>query len=1140
MYSYKLKFIEMNFNQIIFKKLFLQLAFIASLFLVLFSCSSENSTNSSAVSSQKLEGEKLVGFENIASSQSNITFINQLDINTVKSPMEYINSYNGGGVTVADFNNDGLDDIYFTGNLVDNKLYLNKGDFKFEDITEKAGVACKGAWSTGATVGDVNNDGWLDIYVGQSYYDKDEDKRRNVLFMNNGDLTFTNKAKEYGIDIPHYTIQSAFLDADRDGDLDLYVGNTPLQRTGQERGTHQKFFKNPVMEFSDQYFENNGNGKFINKTKEAGFLNYGWMLGVSVADYNEDGWQDIYVAVDHSEPDLLMINNKNGTFTNQIDSKMKHISSSSMGTDAVDINNDGYQDLISLDMLSVDNYNEKTQMGSMNPEEFWKRVDFGYHYQYMRNMLQLNVGDGNFSEIGQMAKLHRTDWSWAVLGADFDNNGWNDLYITNGYYRGVMDKDMSKKFTQYMNKFANDRQMQINTINAYPKQLKPQKSKNALYTNNGDLSFELRQDLEGVSHYGFSSGATYADLDNDGDLDLVVNNIDEQASIIKNLQSDNSSNSYLTVDFESKKHVPITGSKVRLEIGEDIFLKEFTFSRGYQSSVPDYLHFGLGGYKNIDKLMITWFDGKTQTLSNVKTNQRITLKYEDATQQNSNAVANSETLFKKKSNVLQTAYTHVENPYDDYKKQVLLPHKMSQFGPFVSKGDLNKDGNEEIHIGGSAGKPGVIYSYNAASGNYSMSNFPSISQDAKYEDMGSVFFDANGDGNLDLYVVSGGNEFEIGSQNYQDRLYLNNGDNTFKKTKGMIPPMAVSGSCVKASDFDNDGDIDLFVGGRQEPGKYPFPASSMLLENNKGVFKEVSKDKAKGFDQLGMVTDASWEDIDGDGDKDLVVVGEWMQIKIFENESGFLEDKSDRYNLEHTKGWWNCIKAEDIDNDGDMDFVLGNLGTNYKYQATVEEPFHVYAGDVDENGKYDIVLGQYNQNTLFPVRGRQCSSEQIPEIAEKFPTYHDFGKATLADVYGEELNTMLHLEVNNFKSGILLNNGSGKLEFKAFDNYAQIAPINQILIEDVDLDGHKDLITAGNFYASEVETGRADAGYGLVLKGDGKGNFTSMFGEKSGMFLDKDVRDLEIVNMNDSRLLIATTNNDNLEILEFAKKKKIN
>ena len=558
---------------------------LLSIILSIFSSCSNLDTEASNESNSAAE---LVGFESISPDKSGIEFINKFDMNLMKSPLEYVNAYNGGGIAIADFNNDGLEDVYFTGNIVSNRFYLNKGDFKFEDITKKSGLECYGEWCTGVTVVDVNQDGYLDIYVSKSYHD-DKEKRRNSLFINNKDLTFTDKAKEYGIDLASHTIQSAFLDADNDGDLDLYIGNTPKKRTGVKPGTHEKYFRNPLMEWSDRFFINNGNGKFIDKTKEAGFFNYGWMLGVSIADYNEDGYQDIFVAVDHSEPDLLMINNHDGTFTNQIDTKMKHISASSMGTDAFDLNNDTHIDIVSLDMLSVDNYKEKTQMGSMNPELFWNKVRSGYHYQYMRNMMQLNIGNGQFSEVGQLANIHRTDWSWAALGGDFDNNGYNDIFITNGYYRSILDKDLTKSYNKSIEKAEGNFEEQLRLSKEYHKNLKEQKSKNVLYMNKGALEFELREDIKAVSHLGFSSGAAYADLDNDGDLDLVVNNIDEPATLLRNLQSEQSKNNYLTVKFASKNNVPVTGTKVILHLKDSQMKKEFTYSRGcllYTSPSP--------------------------------------------------------------------------------------------------------------------------------------------------------------------------------------------------------------------------------------------------------------------------------------------------------------------------------------------------------------------------------------------------------------------------------------------------------------------------------------------------------------------------------------------------------------------------
>jgi len=1094
--------------------------------LFLYGCQSKNKT-AKLIDNDKLD--EFVKFDQVPSGQSGITFENTLDVNQVMSPLIYINSYNGGGVSVGDINNDGLEDIYFTSNLGENKLYLNKGDLKFEDISIKAGVTCPNSWSTGSTFVDINNDGLLDIYVCRSYYD-DNDRRANKLFINNGDLTFTSEELSYGIADQGHSIQSVFFDYNNDGHLDLYIGNTPKDRVMVKAGTHANYFKKPTLKWSDKLYKNNGDNTFTDATIDAGILNYGWMLGVSISDYNEDGWPDIYVAVDHSEPDLLYINNKNGTFTNKIDDMMKHISASSMGIDACDFNNDGDIDLMTLDMLSRDNYNEKTQMGSMDPEKFWNRVAGGYHYQYMRNMLQINNGNGTFSEIAQMANIHRTDWSWSVLGADFNNDGWQDMFITNGYYRTVMDKDKNKIVTKAMSAVGTDAEVR-RVAQEYPKVLEAQKNKNVFYLNNGDLTFQDLSKESGLDLFGFSSGAAYSDFDNDGDLDLIVNNTDDKAALFKNLQSDNGKNKWLTINFKGNKNLSIVGTRVELEIDDQKMVRELYHTRGYQSSVGNRIYFGLGVKSSINTLTVKWPDGKIQKLTDVASNQQLTINYNDAQQELNVNKTKTQPLFSKSKDLLAPVFVHRENDYNDYDKQVLLPHKMSEFGPFLSKGDINGDGLTDFFVGGAKGQAGNVYIQTKSS--FISPNPSPFEADKEFEDMSAVFFDLEGDGDQDLYVVSGGNEHPIGSKFYQDRIYINDNNKSLVKKEGILPKMNISGSKVVAFDYDKDNDLDLFVAGRQIPGKYPFPASSKLLTNVNGKFEFSDQKSVNNFSDLGLITDVLEIDINKDGWKDLITVGEWSTINVFENQKGVFKNETAKYGLENLTGWWNCIKSADLDSDGDMDLVVGNLGLNYKYQATFDRPFQIYADDIDKNGTSDIVLSQYfEEDILFPVRGRQCSSEQIPEIANEFPTYDAFGKASLQDIYGEELKTMLHLNANTFESIILINS-DGKFEVKTLPNIAQISPVNEMIIDDFDGDGNLDIIGAGNLYASEVETGRADAGIGFYLRGDGKMNFEEQKSVASGFFANGNVRDMISIDHADNKYIIVANNNDLLKIFKL-------
>jgi hypothetical protein len=1079
-----------------------------------------NSTQSTASESNSKVTEKPILFKNLSSEKTGIDFNNKIDVYKVKTILEYINSYNGGGVAIGDINNDGLSDIYFTGNSMSNKLYLNKGNMEFEDITKSAGVSAKGRWGTGVTMADVNGDGFLDIYVCLSYID-DASKRENLLYINNGDQTFTESAKSYGINDNRYSIEAVFFDYDKDNDLDLYVGNHGLNRLGDNDRFYNKW-KNPSVEFSDGLFRNNGDGTFTDVSVEAGVLNYGFTLSLSVSDYNNDGWLDLYTAVDHTEPDILYQNNGDGTFTNVINETFKHIPFSSMGTDAADINNDGLVDLYCVDMLSDNNYRNKAQMGDMNPELFWENVDRGYHFAYMRNQLQLNMGDGSFSEIGQLSGLDKTDWSWSPLFADFNNNGYKDLFITNGYLLDIMDKDSNKRLTKDVEKARKQRKNPQEVFLDFTLSLTSTKLTNYCYRNNGDLTFSNVSSESGLNFNGFSNGAAYGDLDNDGDLDIVVNNINDRAFVYQN-EAERIGFHYLKVKLDGGGVVTTIGTKVTLETKNGIQVQEFVPVRGYQSSVDQVLNFGLGNDTKVDRIVVDWINGKQTIITNPKVDQLLNIKAsaaDAAVSKNSSSIA----VFEK-GNADFINYMHKENEFDDYEIQVLLPHKMSTFGPHISKGDVNGDGVSDVFIGGAVGQSGQIL-LGSSAGPFTTLPNPAFAADTKSEDYGSVFVDIDNDNDLDLYVVSGGNEYTTQSKFYQDRIYLNDGNGTF--TKGKLPEFFTSGSVVRATDYDNDGDQDLFVGGRHVPGQYPRPATSYILNNNGGTFSILDKG-AEVFNELGMATDALWYDIDKDGLKDLIVVGEWMPVTIMKQSSDGFSNQTAQYGLEDSNGWWNTIKSGDFNGDGEAEFILGNLGLNYKYKASKEKPFLIYGNDFDQNGKYDIVLSYINDEGTFPLRGRQCSSEQIPSIADDFENYDAFAKASLKDVYGEKLDSSLHYRISDFRSSMLTRNGSGKYELTPLSNEAQMSPVYGIAVEDFDKDGKLDFILGGNLYTAEVETGRADAGKGYFYKGDGKGNFQAIKASDCGFTADGDVRNIEVLD----GLVLVGNNNSAVQAFKF-------
>lgn len=1074
-------------------------------------------------------------FALLSPTETGVTFNNDLGEDVRINPYRYINAFNGGGVGVGDFNNDGLPDLYFTANLQPNQLYIADGGLKFRDVTATAGVDGGRGWSSGVALADVNGDGWLDIYLCKQYLSDSDEERKNYLYINNGDLTFSEKAKEYGLDNDGLSVQATFFDYDLDGDLDLYLGNHPWNYT-IDYTYNYKQQQNPQLKDSDRLYRNNGDETFTDVTAEAGILNFGFTLGVVASDFNKDGYPDIYIANDHAGPDRFWQNNGDGTFTNVLDQAMGHTANFAMGIDAADINNDGWVDICNVDMLAEDNYRQKKMMSGMDRQAFWRSVDAGYHYQYMRNMLQLNNGNGTFSEIGQLAGITQTDWSWTALFADFSNNGRKDLYITNGYRINSRDNDflLARKAEIERRKKAGLPPMkQSEWGDQMYEKLTATKLPNYYFENNGDFTFSKKTGEYGLGQPGFSHGACYADLDLDGDLDLVVNNMDAVAHVYRNNAADAGRN-WLRVKLEgTNANTHGIGAKVTIEHGSTMQYVEVTHTRGFQSSVEPVAHFGTGGIETVDKVLVEWPDGSTSMLANVPTGQLLTIKQAEANPGQPAVYRLPEGLFAEVGEELGVDYRHRENPYDDYEEEVLLPHKMSQFGPSLAAADVNGDGNEDFFVGGAAKSAGALY---LANGNaYEMAAGGPWQADAASEDVGAAFLDVDGDGDQDLYVSSGGNEFPIGSPLLQDRLYLNDGTGTFTKASGQLPDVLASTGCVVPGDYDADGDMDLFVGGRVVPGRYPMPARSYILQNDgSGTFDDVTKQIAPDLVEPGLVTTALWMDFDGSGTTDLVVAGEWMPIGFYAQQSGSFENRTESMGFAEETGWWNRLHAADFDNDGDLDIVAGNLGLNYKYKAQPGEPFQVWCHDFDQNDHLDIVLGYYNEGTCFPVRGRQCSSEQIPDIKKKFPSYQAFATANLEQIYGNELEEALHYKANNFASCYLENTGDGNFRVSKLPNMAQFSLITGIVSLDYNNDGNLDMLLAGNLYVSEVETGRADAGTGVVLLGDGKGGFEALPSMQSGFFANRDVKDLVPIQGANGRLRVLVANNDSkLQLFEF-------
>jgi hypothetical protein len=1094
----------------------LSLLFV-SVFVV--SCTEKNQTPADAV------------FEFVPSSQSGISFSNKLTENDSLNYFTYAYIYMGGGVSAGDINNDGLIDLYFTGNMVDNKLYLNKGNMQFEDITDVAGLAGDDRWYTGTTMTDINNDGFLDIYcsVGGKF-----DKKGNQLFVNNGDNTFTEQAKKYGIDDPSNSVQATFFDYDLDGDLDLYVANYPPTAFNVPNFHYAFKQRHPKELDTDRLYRNEGNS-FVDVTKEAGLETFGLSLSATVSDLNQDGYPDLYVSNDFSTPDYLFINNQDGTFSEQVKKSTKNTSFYGMGVDIADFNNDGLTDIMQVDMTAQINRRAKANMASMNPKLFWSTVNSGFHYQYMQNSLQLNNGNlsksslPDFSNISRLAGVSSTDWSWSPVFADLDNDGWKDIYIANGTRREVNNRDFFKKIEKEGVSPEESLKMAM--------EIPSEKIANYVFKNNQDLSFSQVNKDWGMEEKTFSNGCVYADLDNDGDLEIITNNIDEAASVYEN-RSASRGNNHLTLRFKGSPKNPFgLGVKTILYADGIEQFQEMTLTRGFQSSVAPQLHYGLGELAKIDSLKIIWAVDKEQLITDLPINSIQVISYADASSSNVKEVKAAGKLFasvKDQDKIL--SHPHLENPYNDFEKEILLPHQTSMFGPNVAVGDLNGDNKDDIVVG--AASRNITAVFLQENGSFIKTDSEAFAADIISEDLGIHIFDADSDGDNDIYVVSGGNEFSPAAPELQDRLYINDGRGNFVKNISALPTMLTSGSRVSSHDFDQDGDLDLIVGGRLIPGNYPSPADSYLLENRSTAdavsFVDITAKAAPTLAKAGMVTDVLWTDFNKDGWTDMIVIGEWMNLVALKNNEGkSFEDVSQIIGLEDTRGWWFSIEEADFDKDGDMDYVVGNLGENYKYKATEKETFDIFFNDFDNNQTKDIVLSYFNEGEQYPVRGRECSSQQMPAIKGKYKDYQSFSTATLEDVYTKEvLNNSLHYQVKSFASVYLENTGTA-FSIHRLPEAAQISCINQILVDDYNQDGNLDALIAGNLHASEVETPRNDAGIGLLLEGNGGGGFNPVLSRESGFYVPGDVKDMERLTIDGQEYILVVKNSDFVQLVKW-------
>lgn len=1073
-------------------------------------------------------------FTLLPASQTGIDFQNTIQENDSINVFDYMNVYTGAGVAVGDIDNDGLADVYFSGNMLTGKLYRNLGDFKFEDITKASGIE-NTRWGTGVSMVDINQDGLLDIYVCVSG-GAEISERANMLYINNGpsketgQITFTEKAAEYGLDDTRQSMHAAFFDYDKDNDLDMYLLVNPAAYEYKVNISQPRILDGSSLS-NDRLYQNNGDGKFTDVSLDAGVLVEGYGLGVGISDINNDSWPDIYISNDFIGNDILYINQKDGSFKDEITSYIKHTSYAGMGNDLADIDNNGEPEIMVLDMRPEDNRRQKLIISSTGYDRFQLMLEAGYQAQYSRNTLQLNQGNNKFSEIGFLSGISSTDWSWSPLLADYDNDGNKDLYVTNGFLRDLGNLD----YIHYQGIYDNP----LGTIDAKIEQKKnsimalPKASLvNYAYRNTGDITFEKTSEAWGIKEKSCSNGAAFADLDNDGDLDLLVNNVDRPAFVYENKSEQLSEHNYLQIKLQGQPgNLDGIGTKVKITSNAGSQYYQHFLSRGYESSVDQKIHFGLGNDTLIHNIEVEWPNGLKQLFKNLKANELLLVDQANA-QLRPNHQKLETPLFTEVTDSLNVQFTHQEDNLVDFKLQSILPHMHSRNGAGIAVADANADGLEDFFIGGASAQQGILH-LQKPDGSFEISEQEFGSD---FDDMGSLFFDANGDELPDLYIISGG---VTATGNYQDRLYLNQGNGSFELSNA-LPQMNVSGSSVAAADYDKDGDLDLFVGGRIDPGNYPMPVRSFLLRNNTAQtapnlkFTDIGN-QIEGFEKLSMVTSGLWTDYDNDGWTDLIVVGEFMPIYFFHNNKGTLALQKNTA-LQHTEGWWNSINGGDFDQDGDIDYLLGNLGQNTKYRASADEPLCIYANDFDKDGNLDPVMCYYINGVNQIAHGRDELIGQINAMRGRFKTYESYADASFKNSFlPEELEDAYVVKSHNFNSSYLENLGNGKFRLNRLPIALQMAPIEGIAIEDLDQDGFLDALLTGNSYATEAATGRYDAFMGSFLKGNGSGDFDIVPIEKSGFLNNSDASGLAILqDAKGSPLVISASNNDRLRLFALS------
>lgn len=1085
--------------------------------------------------SKSKKDEELKLFEKLSSTKTKIDFANNITETKDFNILDYLYFFNGGGVAAGDINNDGLTDLFFVSNQGKNKLYLNKGKTKdspveFEDISEKAGIGGFSDWKTGVTMADVNGDGLLDIYVcAVANYKGLEGS--NELYINNGDLTFSEKSAEYGLDFTGFSTQAAFFDYDKDGDLDCYLLNHAVHNTRSYDRVNTRMLKD--NEAGDYLYRNDG-GKFVDVSQQSGIYQaaMGYGLGISVADVDNDGWLDIYVSNDFHEDDYYYINQKNGTFKEGVKEHFTHLSRFSMGSDIADVNNDGFQDIITLDMYPEDEKVEKSSVGEDPLDIYLYKLQFGYFNQYSRNCLQLSMVGKRFSDIAPMAGVAATDWSWSPLLADYDGDGIKDLFITNGILRRPNDLDYLKFI------LSDSLHYNLPTSHDLDKEAMEKmpsgKWHNYLYKGTKELKFQDKSIEWGFEEKNISNGSAYADLDNDGDLDLITNNLNETAGIYLNQSRETLGNNYIKLQLKGNdKNTFGIGAKVILKTKEGEQLQQLMPTRGFMSAVEPSLLFGIGKAPQIDSLIVIWENQKMEVIVNPTINKTLVLNQTNAKLDGSTYqfYTPQKPMFENITTTQNSPFVHKENVYFDFTREMLIPFKVSTEGPKMAVGDVNGDGLEDFYVGGAKYQAGELYLQKA--NGFIKNPQVAFKADSLLEDVDALFFDADGDKDLDLYVVTGGNEFYGDMPEQLDRLYLNDGKGNFTKAVGALPSMLDNKSCVRACDFDKDGDLDLFVGGRVVAYQYgKSPNSYLLVNDGKGKFSDMTTSIAPELRQTGMITDAVWADIDKDGDLDLTVTGDWMPIKTFENDKGKLKQVDNQ--LGKFTGFWSSITAGDFDKDGDIDFVVGNLGTNTKFRKNDGGQLKMFTKDFDKNDALDHILAYSRGDKWYPVNGKEEMGKQIPNIInKKYTEYSEFAGKTIDEIFSsKDLKDADEKLVNTFESVYLENQGNKTFTLTTLPNLSQVSKIMALRTEDIDKDGNLDVLIGGNFYGANMYQARYDASYGLILKGNGKGDFTPLVPTDTGFLQEGDVRDIKVINTPKGQLYFVLRNNDKMQVFK--------